>query len=164
MNYLLFGLSSYSVCFQGGKALKMSFVTNVFTKCAQLGAVDKCVLMQVQAIQSTLRIMVLHFGFFTDSCWCKPFGAFPPGKSSPEPWKPTRCCRLLRSLRIRYSKLSNLSTKNPYFWCHKVSPSFWHCQISSLWQCQKVCDTFCDTRNMDPYLQLINYGLKFSSA
>ena len=33
----------------------MSFVTNVFTKCAQLGAVDKCILMQ--AIQSTMRIL-----------------------------------------------------------------------------------------------------------
>ena len=45
--------------------------------------------------------------------------------------------------------------KRQYFWCHKDCHFFiWHCH-SDIVTVQKLCDTLCDTRNMDPKMRIM---------
>ena len=52
--------------------------------------------------------------------------------------------------RLMSSAVKRLSSKDPYFWCHKVCHKVFDTVL--IVTVSKVCDTLCDTRNMDPKL------------
>ena len=67
-----------------------------------------------------------------------------------------RCFAYYYSLNVHFWTLPTaiyfpIYNEGLYFWCHKVCHKVFDTVTKRrFWQCQKLCDTLCDTRNMDP--------------